>query len=467
MTRQEKLQEIGKMIPQEFMSYFVIPIEHNFFNNKRSFIEELKTSEWKIVNAEKGQERAFDAYNIKSYIYENVIPHLDNKNHILDNKNIILTKQLNIQCKFEQFKFTISDIDLWIFDSIVGFFVIKPEIEFREYTINQLTTFNHLLRQHKFLKFEKINEEFIVSRPRGYEQRNDILKFLFEQTKINKKSLLNIDFETCINSSIYHSSTNAKLMTAVQTSEMCFSNGEDIEPLHDTELHAVRINGTSILEEVPFYLASCLELLPSNSFTNNEEYIHARVDIGGFNVWKYSSGLVLHDSFAIVGLGEDGGPIVDNMKGNSYFIYILNLYLSFQLRYIEDYIIDDNFESLSIIETYEELQILKNKFLAKEIGTKFQENELHTIMLSAHKTEDIMSEVTDNLMETKEIVQNNIGIYISFLAFFLASIFEDSIKHLLKTHTIISISSLLFMIIIGFKYKKELKKLYRKVMKLL
>ena len=242
-------------------------------------------------------------------------------------------------------------------------------------------------------------------------------------------------------------------MTAIQTPKINYLNGEAIEPLHEGDLKFDDINGTSILEEVPFYLASCSSLNPSAGFTNNEEYIHSLVDNGGFNIWKYSSGIIIHDSFALLGLGDNGGPIVSNMKGQFYFIYMLNLYINMQIRFIEYELIDNEFESIDIVDKYKQLQKLKNQFITKEIGIKFQENELHNSMLTALKTEDMISEITDNLMETKEITQSHLGIYVSLGGFAAVSMLEEPLTIFATEYTEILGSILIITIGIWVKIK--------------
>jgi hypothetical protein len=462
MTRQEQLKEIGEMIPDKFMSKIIIPIPHNFYDNNSAILWNMRVVyDWKILNS---KNREIGAFNIKKYIYDNMIPNIKDKDeHINKNKSVLLRKEIKQNAKLDHYDFYINSIDLWIFDEHVGFFTLDIDIDHSKYTIDQLSEFNRQFREFKFLNVEKNNQQIIFKKAAGFTEPNEVLSWLLNFTTKDGLSFLNTTKEDCINSQIYNTSTNAKLMTAVQTKTTTFSNGQEIEPLHTEDLHFTTINGTSTLEEVPFYLASCSTLSPIPGYTNNEEYIHSLVDNGGFNIWKYSSGITIYDSFALFGLGYDGGPIVSNMKNNFYFIYMLNLYINIQIRFIEYELINQDFESLDIQYRYKQLQILKNQFIAKEIAIKFQDNEIHKSILSALNTEDMISEVTENLIETKDITQNQLGIYITLFGFIAVSILEESLTKLVVENPIFISVSTLISITIWFKFKNNIKKKLRSI----
>lgn len=480
MTRQEQLKEIGEMTPQDFMSYFIIPLPHNFYENKSNVFSKIEKTEWKIVNnTETFKGRQLNAFNIKTYVYENMIPPLEEKTHIDKYKSLLLKKELNKKAKLNEYEFTISEIDLWIFDENIAFFTIKTEINYAEYSINELSEFNRRFREFKFLDLDSGSDELLFSRVNGYEEsKNGLLEYLIETTRVDEKSFLNIDKEQCTLSAlskkktckpnplypIYNTSTNAKLLTAVQTKTSTFSNTDEIEPLHETDLKPSTINGTSTLQEVPFYLASCLSLNPSKGNMGNEEYINSLVDNGGFNIWKYSSGITIHDSFALFGLGDDGGPVAQNMKGHFYFIYMLNLYINYQARFIENKLINEEFEALDINDWYTKLQKLKNQFITKEIGIKFQENELHKSMMSALGTENMLGEITDNLMETREITQSNMGIYFTLIGFIFVSILETPIKNFISNH-VATIAFIAIIAAIAWYFKRRSVKKYFRLIK--
>lgn len=467
MIRQQKLIEIGQMNFQDQMSYFIIPVPHHFYKNNNNILLQIESNtNWKIIN--KDTERQFGAFNIKNYIYDNMIPPLDINNHthfIEDHNTLLLRYNSEISCKIEEFKFDIYEIDLWIFDAHVAFFTLKVDLHNKEkYNIDQIIGFNSLFRNYKFLNLKQLDtNQLEFSKNNSYIESKDMVNFLFEKTQINKVNFLNIDIDECVSCtkngkvnkqySIYNSSTNAKLMTAVHTVNTKFSNGEDIEPLHDGELHFNTINGVSIFEELPYYLASCTPMDTPRNFMANEEYILSLVDTGGLNIWKYSTGTIMNDSFAMVGLANDGGPVCRNMNNHFYFIYILNLYVNYQTKYIETTLINKDFESLSISELYRKLQKLKNQFLADEIGIKFQENELQGSMLGALKTKDLIEEVTNNLLETKDITQSNIGLYITLIGFILATVFEEQLQNF-----VINYYQVIIIILAGvFIFRKKLR----------
>ena len=471
MTRQEELKEIGEMIPNDFVSHFIIPIPHKFYKNDSDIFSKIRKTKWNVINdISKFPSRQLGAFNIKSYIYENMISPLDEKNHIDRYSSLLLKRSINKQARIDNFLFNIKEIDLWIFDEHVSFFTIIVDIDCTNYTVNELSEFNRQFREFKFLDIKEKDDEFIFSRVKGFQESdNGFFEYLIALTMIDNKSFLNINKSECTNMkdknnkhnslyTIYNTSTNAKVLTATQTQTSKFSNGKEIEPLHESDLHYGTINGTSTLEEVPFYLASCSSLNPAKGFTNNEGYIYSLVDNGGFNIWKYSSGLTIHDSFALFGLSNDGGPVVANTKNQFYFIYILNLYINFQSRFIENKLINEEFESLDINYWYKKLQRLKNQFVTQEVGVKFQENEIHTSMFSALKTEEMLSEITDNLMETREITQNNLGMYMTLIGFIFFSVLEEPITNLVSKNLEIIIPTFIILFVVWLKKKRFIKK---------
>ena len=476
MTRQQQLKEIGEMIPENFMSQFIIPFHHHFYDNNASIFakidifDKIEESGWEIVN--KNNTKQIGAFNIKKYIYDNMIPKLDNKNaHLSKNKTVFLRRRIDKQAKISKFSFSITELDLWIFDEHIGFFVLKVSMNDTKYSINDLSEFNRQMREFKFLECSENNDVLTLKKAANFTEPNDMLECILKYTQIDNKSFLNISKDECVDSLIYSASTNAKMMTAMQTKTSNFLKdknnnkpGESIEPLYSSELNSTKITGTSTLEEIPYYLASCSSLSPSPEWTNNEEYIHSMVDDGGFNIWKYSSGIILHDSFALFGLNKDGGPVVSNMKNSFYFIYMLNLYIHFQLRFIAYEIIDEDFDSLDISYRYKQLQKLKNQFISKEVGTKFQENEIHKSIRSALSIEEIVSEVTENLMETKEITQSHFGIYMTLLGFIVVTLLEVPIKNIIVNHFVAVIIGASILLVIWLKFKSGIKKTFRRVL---
>lgn len=121
MIRQEKLSEIGNLKLSEYSLKMIIPCPHNFYENNKNIFNRIK--DWEVLN--KSSKKAFDVYNIKTYIYDNVVPELNDNNteKFLDkNKTLILTKKTNDRFELKDFKFIISDICLWILDEHIAFF---------------------------------------------------------------------------------------------------------------------------------------------------------------------------------------------------------------------------------------------------------------------------------------------------------------------------------------------------------
>ena len=494
MTRQEQLKEIGNMHLSEYTSKFIIPVPHRFYENDKSIFGSIAKSNWNIVNKpdeikdDEGKTvfkevRRMGAFNIKAYIYNNMIPKFDNSNKesfLHDSRTLVLNQKFKNQkmkltgLNKKEYYFSLTDIELWIFEENISFFVLNIEFDDpSNRTINELNEFNKIFRSFKFLDKENELKPIIKLKPSTQfkpiiklikleeskmimGEKSFFLEYLLELTEIQTvenmtdrgetmvmKSLLNIDACDCteqyknkkINDlySIYNSSTNAKLLLGMQTEDTDYVDGTTIEEPNEKCMSFESVREMSILNEIPYYLATCTSFAPDKGWASNDEYIYQLVNEGGFNVWKYSSGITIHDSSAFIGLANDGGPIVNNVNGSFYFIYMLNLYINFQTKYIAHSLIDNNFESRDINYWYKKLQKLKNQFVADDIGIKFQENELNKSMSSALKTKDLLSEVSSNLVETKTITASNRGIYITLAVFIFLSFVVEPLKNIFSS----------------------------------
>lgn len=469
MTRQEQLKKIGESSLQNYTSKFIIPVPHKFFENKDcNIFDKIEKLKWKIINKEESKQ--FDAFNIKTYIYDNMIPKFtkNEKNSFLDDyKSLLLKKEINKNVTLDEYKFRLKDIDLWIFEEHISFFVLNIEIDYRKHTLDEISIFNNKFRSFKFLELKELDDKIMLSST-GYIENYSILTYLLEFTKIDKQSFLNITQDDCKNNndhrnlfSIYNTSTNAKLLVAAQTKTTKFSNNTQIEEDEVKHITFTSVNTVNILSEIPFHLASCSSMNPSKSYTTNDGYLYSLVNNSGFNIWKYSSGIALHDSCAFIGLQDDGGPVVNNTENIFYFIYILNLYINFQMRYIETKIINKDFESTDINYLYKKLQKLKNQFVTDEIAIKFQDNEVHKSISKALKTNEMISEITNNLLETKNITQNNIGIYTTLLGFIFVSIFQEPMKEYFAQNSTLIVFVLLPILYLIFRYRTKIKKYFK------
>ncbi len=473
MIRQEKLSEIGNLKLSEYSLKMIIPCPHNFYENNKNIFNRIK--DWEVLN--KSSKKAFDVYNIKTYIYDNVVPELNDNNteKFLDkNKTLILTKKTNDRFELKDFKFIISDICLWILDEHIAFFSLEIKLEnFKNFTIDQITEFHQSIRRYKFFNFEDINNEYKKITNNGNTETHEFIKYLLNLTNIGNKSFLNLSLNDCKFKSkkneinelyhIYNSTTNAKLLIGMQTEKTQYSDGKEIEELEKKELTFISTSNTSILEEATFYIATCSSLTPTKDFMPNDNYIYDCLSKNKFSLWKYSVGVILHDSAVFLGLNKNGGNVIGNVNSSFYFIYMLNLYIYNQVKYLEHKIIDSSFESLEIDYYYEQLQKLKNQFISDEVGIKFQENELNSIISKAFKIEDSLSQVSGNLVETKEISQNNRTLILAILTYPIINNFIpfDWIANNIFLSSLFGIVG-----IVGLYYlitkRKKIKKMYYK-----
>lgn len=496
MTRQDKLSQIGRMHLSAYTLKFIIPVPHKFYEHDDTTVfDNIRKSDWSIENESKGIKGKLGAFNIKAYIYNNMVPELNEESFFTDSRTLLLNKKFKdkkmklTSLDQKEYSFFLRDIDLWVFEEHIAFFVLNIDFndlikfdDLSKYSIDELNEFNKVFRNFKFLKLTEQNDFINLEQTEiKYGEQYSFIKYLFELTEIPtlvnttrgkeivKKSFLKIDICDCtdlyknedINDlySIYNTSANAKLLLGMQTSTAEYDeDGSAIEEYNEECMSFESVREMSILNEIPFYLATCAQFKEKKDWTANDEYIYQLVNEGGFNIWKYSTGLTIHDSSAFIGLSGDGGPVVNNVNGSFYFIYMLNLYINFQIRYLEHSLIDDDFESGDINYWYKKLQKLKNQFVSDDIGIKFQENELNRSMSSALKTQDILSEVSSNLVETKNITSSNMGIYITLIGFIFVSLLEEPIKNILLNYSEYVIPPVLFVCILIYKNRVKIRK---------
>jgi hypothetical protein len=244
----------------------------------------------------------------------------------------------------------------------------------------------------------------------------------------------------------------------MQIEKSQFSDGKEIIELQENEITSSSKN-INILDEATYLIATCSSLNQPKNLIPSDSYIYDSLTTNKFSLWKYSLGVILHDNTVFLGLNNYGGNVIRNVNSSFYFIYMLNLYIYNQIRYLEHMIIDSSFESLEIEHYFEKLQKLKNQFISDDVGIKFQENELNRVFIKSYKTNELLSQVTSNLLQTKEISKNNRNLIFAILAFPFINDFipSDWIKNnILLTVLLIAIG--LFAI---KKRKKIIKVVYK------
>lgn len=424
MTRQEQIKYIGNnsVISQyndklNFLSYFIIPLPQRFYERGIS-ADELEKSGWRILNNE---NRSLDPLNeIKKYIYESMIPSVDLKKLQKFKPNLLLRKELdnkeyfiNTQTDGKKIKILISEIDVWILDANIAFFVLKFELPVEnKISLNEISCMvNRNLRDFRDLMVENNN-----IRVKYQKEVSNFIDWIFELTKTGEKTFLNIeknDFERYEFYPIYNSSYYAKMLTAVHV-DIDEEILKKIESDYEEELKTIEIDGTGVIEEVPFLLATTSEFYPQKLWEANESYINETVSKGGINIWKYWSGLAVKDSLAFFSINEGGGMIVSACRSVNYFIYILNLYVNYRVKLLEHMLIEnkDFIDIESDLKKLEEVQKLHNMFMSEEIAVKFQPNEIHKSIMKGLETKELFDEVEDNINKTYQRTKDNTDILV-------------------------------------------------------
>ena len=451
MTRQERITAIGKLKPSTFnhwetkeplaknqMSYFIIPFAHEIYEKKApsKIVKGLESLSWNLVNnkdrrilSDTGDGRFMDS--IKLYLYDEMVPKYEKiDEHFLLQKNLIFQKNdLQKEWTFRSFfrgevdfetKFLLDGIDLLIVDKHIAFFSIKTQLCLSDdSSVSDISAkYNRNMKDFRNMYVDVKTNTFSNDEKAGVS----VFAWLATLVRNDTECLLSASDKTLVEIQkkkayypIYNASYNAKMITAMHVDEMEV-NGEEIEPAFKDDLITMKIDGTSSLEEMPYLLATTSELYPSKMWEGNEEYINEQIGNGQINIWKYWSGVVLHDSMAFFSIGDGGSAIVNSARNSYYFIYMLNLYASYKVRYFEYELIDNEFISIENIRSqFTDLQRLKNQYMCTELSSLFQPNVVHEAIKGAMKTDDLYDEVKDNIEATLEITSRNTDIILTAL----------------------------------------------------
>ena len=451
MTRQERITEIGKLKPSTFkdwetkeplaknqMSYFIVPFAHEIYEKKSPtrIVENLKILNWNLVNnkekrilCDTGDGRFMES--IKLYLYDEMVPKYEKINeHFLLQKNLIFQKNdLQKEWTFRSYfrgeidfetNFLLDGLDLLIVDKHIAFFSIKTQLCLDDTSsVSDISAkFNRNMKDFRNMYVDLQTHTFSNDNNAGVS----VFEWFSSLVELENTSLLSESSPSLREIQnykefypIYNASYNAKMITAMHVDEMEV-NGEEIEPAFEDDLITMNIDGTSSLEEMPYLLATTSELYPSKAWEGNEEYINEQIGNGQINIWKYWSGVVLHDSMAFFSIGDGGSAIVNSARNSYYFIYMLNLYAAYKVRYFEYQLIDNEFISIENIRShFSDLQRLKNQYMCTELSSLFQPNVVHEAIKSAMKTDDMYDEVKDNIEATLEITSRNTDIIVTAL----------------------------------------------------
>jgi len=503
MIRKDIFKEVGKLKPSfstlnqdevNFSSIFIVPVPHKvheirkvdeFFQNVEEF--------WNVKN--NSIEKDLALWDIKQYIKKNIFESLDIKsskekqNFIYDKKNLLLSnKDINTNKKitftFDGLKLILNEIDLWIMDGNIAFFVYK--IEFHKdniYDINTISTkINRYLRDYKKLSIDLVSKEVFHNSDNG----TDLIEYFMCLTmNKDKKSFLNVvykdnkfkvnsDLEIINNSTFY-----AKTITALHINEdnvEVKGATQVIAPIMEKLYESASVN-IGILEELSYLLGttSAYDFDEEPAFIAYTGYVYPIIKDNGINIWKFWSGVSLEDSLAFFSINKGGSGIVFNAKTNNYFLYAMNLYVNIRLKYIESYLIDKDFINIDrILPSVQEIQVLKNHYIASQISLKFQPNYINNKINLGLKNNELVNEIENNLEKTLELTKYNTDIVFSIAAglITLSGVWlnGDFILYLYSSYPYItSITGIILAVLIGMLIVnksaviKFLKQTYKKI----
>ena len=478
MHREEILDFIGKQKPSTFsyfdeekkedvtvinhMSYFIIPFPHavydgilNGFNTYYkidNFLQGMKEKNWILKNPkDEKDEKLFKCDNsMKRYIYNDMIPHIDfdkkiNKKEFFQKRdNLLFQHKINPEWSLTikqknndiNIDFIMDDIDLWIMDDHIAFLVLKTKMPLdSELNVSEISSlFNRNMREFRSLDIDFEKQNITHHRDGG----NLLDKFLVEKLSIANNSLLNItkkDLNEKEYYTIYNASFYAKMITAIHIDASKVENTEiELEPSIEPKLNTHEVNDINVMEHCAYLLCSTSSIAPHDSYANDYGYIRSQIEKSGIGIWKYWSGLTLADSLGFFGIKEEAGSaFVSQARNESYFIYMLNMYISFKIRYFEYQLIDKDFSEVEKIKFIKEkMQRLKNEYSSKEIAKKFQPNEINSAIQKGMGYLEVYDEVESNIDNTLSLSKDRTAEYIGIFGLIL--FFQDEIKNIFITY---------------------------------
>jgi len=527
MTRQQMIDSAGKTIPNRHSSFFIIPFPHaihsgicnkkDFNNNKttssiyksfsfndriENFLTTMKKNGWDFLNQNQ-QEKKEGHGDIKQYIYENFFSKYtekNKKNFFLERKNMVFKSSLsdstfsliikNDKKTSTTINFTMSNLELWILDNNIAFLNIETSkacfsTEKRELTTAEISSkFNFIMRDFNSLNINLKSKEIT------HDQKSDENIFLnsffnnFKEIESKDTNIFNLNLDSIKTTNkyyaIYKATATAKIVSMIHINEDSF-NSTSI--LADVE-HQIGWNETErvdYLNEYAYLLATFSDFNPNNWYSEaNETYMYMQVGSSSYSPFKYWTSIALKDSITFFGIKKENNYYLDNWQKNEvHFIYMLNLYINYNIKVFEQKLIDESFTD---IERHEELsrqmQRLKNEYFSNEIARRFQANELNLLIQKGMGYIDVYKEVESNISKTLKITNMNIANTLKIFGaiFSIILLFGDNIKNteifkytvqLIGDNTTTSGVSAVVILLLSIKYKRVVYVKIRKFVNLL
>lgn len=423
------------------LSFFIIPFTHSSVIKYHDL--KLLEKTWKLKNNSLGN------IDIKKYLMQNLLPQINMYKDINEDTNLLFEYQnLQKDWKLEiyddinskntciEFKFT--ELNLWIMNHQIGFFVLKTSTGS---SLNHISAFfNRHLRDYRSLTIDFETQKITNT--------NTQISFFESLISLLPKQL---NFSMTSSSDMVDSSAYAKMLTAVHISSDTTANGQKIEKNSKDMITFKTVHQVSIIDEIAYSLATVSDLFPNKTWEYDDGYVYELVSSSGINIWKYWAGIALKDSVSFFSVGEGGTHIIKQCQQDIYLIYILNLYIYYRLKIYEKKLIDNNFIEIENIHSiYKSIQRLRNEYIAYETSNRFQPNLINNKIKKGLELQEIYQEITENIKETLEATNINKAIVIAVFAYMWAvlNFFIDtnSLKNSLSITTTLLLIVLVFLL---------------------
>lgn len=424
---------LGELSPDLFKSTYIIPFEHKFYDGSNESI--LNSNGWSVKNSDAKKELYLN--DIKKYFIDTFFPKQcdfvkEKKAVFLRNTNF---KYINLHTEDKIFKLKLDFIDLWILDDDIALFSIHiSNDENTSYSIdNYSSIINRKMRDYKSLSALK-NGDVLDVYDKKQTDKKDFIDVLFELTKTDNKSFLNIK-EISQTSLISELTYYAKMITSVYVDKKHIEidgKSVDIRDSRDNLLETSFMD-FNYFDELAYMLAttSCFDDSKEPLFKSHRRYVYEILQNNSINIWDNWVGIGLQDSCAFFSIKDGGKNIVCSNSTTNYFLYVVNFVTNIKLKIYEHQVIDEDFiEVAKIYKLKQKMQKLKNQFITSEVSIKFQPSAIYKKMEIGFKNKEILDEISTNIDMTFDITKQNTDILISFgtILFALSSFKEPIIK---------------------------------------
>lgn len=442
--RIDYLSDGGNFEVSDVKFKIIIPFPHN--NN----FECLNYEGWEVINTSYEKRKGFltkELIRIQPFILENIYI---NDKKTQDIHSVILNRNMN-NLKFNvvnkknglNVDVYLNDIDLWLFEDKIAFFVLNFALEKETInnflnTLSVLKKFRELYYDGQTLTLEKISKKSATFIEFLCGLSKDVLKIDkrdLDKELNNKENDLSFIFNLYEDAKIFSVAKVASVESKKSEEDLDFSNNHRYD----------------FFRELSFYFASAIPLDKVKGAYDSD--IYNQLNEGGIFIDQHVSSVVLYDGISFIADDYIEKCKMEEYEVNAYLIYLINLYMTYKSRYYEFRLTDKyKFFDLKTILDYNKLSFAKNFLYSESIGTTYKNDVLHKKISKVLDSKNLLESVMNKFEKTEEIYSKNLNLLIVFFTIVFSFLFTEPIKKMVDEYIESSVASLFitFIIIVLF-----------------